>query len=110
MFSVNQKRLIADAIQKILRETNHPELPDGEIPFKMNRGSAGICIYCGTEMSAVGMWDGNGFECPKCLHSEPEPASWKMSGNYDALYAFVCNCENCKMRRGNCECHENSLD
>lgn len=33
MFSVNQKRQIADAVQRILRETNHPELPDGEISF-----------------------------------------------------------------------------
>lgn len=30
MFSVRQKREIADKIQKILRETNHPELPDPE--------------------------------------------------------------------------------
>jgi hypothetical protein len=28
MFSVRQKREIADKIQNILRETNHPELPD----------------------------------------------------------------------------------
>ncbi len=35
MFSVRQKREIADAVQKILRATNHPELPDGEITFAM---------------------------------------------------------------------------
>lgn len=33
MFSVRQKREISDAVQKILRETNHPELPAGEISF-----------------------------------------------------------------------------
>ena len=33
MFSIKQKRMIADAIQKILRDTNHPELPDSEIEF-----------------------------------------------------------------------------
>jgi hypothetical protein len=33
MFSTRQKREIADKIQKILRETNHPELPEGEIEF-----------------------------------------------------------------------------
>jgi hypothetical protein len=33
MFSVRQKREIADAVQKILRDTNHPELPEGEISF-----------------------------------------------------------------------------
>jgi hypothetical protein len=33
MFSVQQKRKIADEVQKILRDTNHPELPQGEIQF-----------------------------------------------------------------------------
>lgn len=33
MFSVREKRDIADKIQKILRKTNHPELPEGEIEF-----------------------------------------------------------------------------
>lgn len=33
MFSVRQKRDIADKVQKLLRETEHPELPDGEIEF-----------------------------------------------------------------------------
>ena len=36
MFSVRQKREIADAIQEILRSTNHPELPEGEITFEIN--------------------------------------------------------------------------
>lgn len=36
MFSVQQKRDIADAVQKILRDTNHPELPDGEIQFSLH--------------------------------------------------------------------------
>ena len=35
MFSVRQKREIADKVQKILRETNHPELPKGEIQFQL---------------------------------------------------------------------------
>lgn len=33
MFSVAQKRAIADKVQQILRETEHPELPTGEIRF-----------------------------------------------------------------------------
>lgn len=33
MFSVRQKREIADGIQKLLRATEHPELPEGEISF-----------------------------------------------------------------------------
>ena len=36
MFSVKQKREISEAIQKILRSTNHPELPKGEIKFKIH--------------------------------------------------------------------------
>ena len=35
MFSVKQKREISDKVQKILRETAHPELPEGEIKFSL---------------------------------------------------------------------------
>ena len=35
MFSINQKRHIAGQIQRILRETGHPELPAGEIKFSL---------------------------------------------------------------------------
>jgi hypothetical protein len=36
MFSVRQKMMISDAIQKILRDTEHPELPEGEIKFYLH--------------------------------------------------------------------------
>ena len=36
MFSVQQKREIADAVQRILRGTDHPELPGGEISFHLH--------------------------------------------------------------------------
>jgi len=36
MFSVAQKRSIADGIQKLLRDTDHPELPNGEITFDLH--------------------------------------------------------------------------
>lgn len=36
MFSVRQKRDIADKVQEILRQTNHPELPKGEIKFHLH--------------------------------------------------------------------------
>jgi len=36
MFSVRQKREIADKVQAILKETNHPELPKGEINFHLH--------------------------------------------------------------------------
>lgn len=36
MFSVQQKREISDKIQSVLRDTNHPELPAGEIKFSIH--------------------------------------------------------------------------
>lgn len=36
MFSVEQKRSISRAVQQVLRDTNHPELPTGEIQFKLH--------------------------------------------------------------------------
>ena len=36
MFSIAQKRQIADAVQRILRETNHSELPESEIQFSLH--------------------------------------------------------------------------
>ncbi len=36
MFSVRQKQLIAEKVQSILRDTNHPELPKGEIKFTLH--------------------------------------------------------------------------
>jgi len=36
MFSIAQKRRIADEIQKLLRATEHPELPEGEIQFTLH--------------------------------------------------------------------------
>jgi hypothetical protein len=36
MFSVQQKRDIAEAVQQILRATSHPELPEGEINFLLH--------------------------------------------------------------------------
>lgn len=45
MFSVKQKREIADAVQKILRATNHPELPKGEIRFGLHVSGAESWSY-----------------------------------------------------------------
>jgi len=41
MFSVQQKREISDAVQRILRATEHPELPKGEIEFLLHVEGAG---------------------------------------------------------------------
>jgi hypothetical protein len=40
MFSVAQKRAISEGVQKLLRETNHPELPEGEITFTLQVAGA----------------------------------------------------------------------
>ena len=40
MFSVRQKREIANAVQNVLRDTNHPELPSGEIQFYLHVNGA----------------------------------------------------------------------
>ena len=45
MFSVRQKREIADKIQNILKETNHPELPEGEISFLLQVNGATIMSW-----------------------------------------------------------------
>ena len=42
MFSVQQKRDISDAIQKILRNTDHPELPEHEIGFQIHVEGAAL--------------------------------------------------------------------
>lgn len=36
MFSLRQKRELAEQIQQLLAETNHPELPKGEIEFSLH--------------------------------------------------------------------------
>jgi hypothetical protein len=36
MFTIKEKQEISDKVQKILRETNHPGLPLGEIDFSLH--------------------------------------------------------------------------
>jgi len=36
MFSIREKREIADRLQAVLRNTGHPELPAGEIRFHLH--------------------------------------------------------------------------
>lgn len=45
MFSIRQKRLIAEKVQQILRDTNHPELPKGEINFHLHVDGAEILSW-----------------------------------------------------------------
>ena len=45
MFSLRQKREISEAVQKILRDTGHPELPEGEISFQLHVDGAEGCSW-----------------------------------------------------------------
>ena len=45
MFSVAQKRAISDAVQQILRNTQHPELPTSEIEFDLHVKGAAVWSY-----------------------------------------------------------------
>lgn len=50
------------------------------------------CTYCSTKMDAVGLGNGNGWECPACKHQEPEILSFKLAGDL----GFSCSCNRCK--------------
>ncbi len=57
MFSVREKRMVADKVQTILRETNHPELPRGEIYFSLH-------VYGATPMSWADIANNGAIEDP----------------------------------------------
>ena len=63
MFSVKQKREIADKIQEILRATNHPELPEGEIQFRIRIEGAEAWSFaiiknnCAVSVPSVNPWN-----------------------------------------------------
>lgn len=63
MFSVKQKREIADAVQHILRATNHPELPTGEITFSLHVDGAECWSWAdiqnngAVEKPSVNLWN-----------------------------------------------------
>lgn len=61
MFSVRQKREISEGIQKLLRDTGHPELPDGEISFllQVNGRNPAISFAAIRNNSAVPVPDYN---------------------------------------------------
>lgn len=54
MFSVKQKREIAEAVQKILADTKHPELPtEGEIKFALHVDGAADWSWAMIENNAA---------------------------------------------------------
>ena len=66
MFSVRQKQEIAAAIQRVLRDTKHPELPEGEIRFEIH--------VCGaTTMSWADIQNNGAVADPEMnLHNEEQ--------------------------------------
>lgn len=63
MFSEKEKRVIAEAVQYILRATEHPELPTGEIFFTLHvKGAepwswADICNNGAIQSPQVNPWN-----------------------------------------------------
>jgi len=63
MFSIKQKRDIANQVQQILRDTGHPELPIGEIQFKLYVHGrycwswAGICNNAAVPIPSINPWN-----------------------------------------------------
>lgn len=63
MFSVQQKRTIAEKVQMILRETGHPELPKDEINFHLHVDGAeswswaDICNNKAVENPGINPWN-----------------------------------------------------
>ena len=63
MFSIQQKRDIAEKVQALLRETRHPELPEGEIQFLLHVDGAepwswaDICNNGAVSASGANPWN-----------------------------------------------------
>jgi hypothetical protein len=70
MFSVRQKQMIADQVQKILRDTNHPELPEGEITFRLH--VEGKETWSWADIKNNGAWDGTIDNPIGYLHNETQ--------------------------------------
>lgn len=68
MFSIRQKQKIADEIQKIIRATNHPELPDGEIEFEIH--IKGKEDWSWADIKNNGSWDGSVSNHIAFIHNE----------------------------------------
>jgi len=98
MFSIEQKRQIADAVQKILRETNHPELPTGEIEFHLHVAGAESWSWADIKNNGsvvnpdVNLW--NERQVVKCNHVIVDP--WKCfdcDTNFEPTQSEQCpNC------------------
>lgn len=85
MFSVRQKRDIADAVQRILRETGHPELPEGEIAFTLHVDGAQPWSWAdirnngGVEKPGVNPWN----EAQDHIKREQDEAA--ASGDFETI-------------------------
>lgn len=113
MFSVNQKRDIADAVQKILRATNHPELPHpfrGEINFHLHvEGGDPSCSWADIKNNGA-------CKNPSVNHhneaQDPAPADNKPTCKFENVSCSQCGKEFGPGDHGfsHCEDHEAIVD
>jgi len=56
MFSPELKQKIAEYVQQLLAETNHPELPDGEIQFLLHVDGAKDWSWANIRNNSACLW------------------------------------------------------
>jgi hypothetical protein len=75
MFSVIEKRQIATAVQQMLRDTGHHELPTGEIQFRLvvkgTRPWSWADIRNNGAVAVPGVNPHNEAQAERCAHPEP---------------------------------------
>ena len=77
MFSLQQKRDIADKVQKILRETNHPELPKEGMEIEFTLSVKGAASWSWAEIKNNGSIKNPGIN----PHNEIVAELMKKKGN-----------------------------
>lgn len=111
MFSVRQKREISEAVQKILRDTNHPELPEGEISFNLHVSGAEAWSWADIQNNAavyapgVNLWNekqdpcnsaSNEVSSPKDILKMKPPIGFKaLWDRRGTIYIDVQKCDAC---------------
>jgi hypothetical protein len=89
MFSVAQKRQIANEVQRILRDTNHPELPQGEIQFFLHVDGAAAWSWADIRNNGavldpgINPWN----EAQATRPCQSQPICQKIVDSVDAVYS-----------------------
>jgi hypothetical protein len=113
MFSIAQKRQIADAVQKVLRDTKHPELPDHEICFSLHVDGAQAWSWADIRNNgAVTNPDMNPWNEQQALAQpsetrQPKPPNQRCDVTQTVRYANPnCKCPTYEGNLGPCASHE----